>query len=156
MDSSLQRAAQNTYDLLYRYRPRVREDVRVVGELLEINPLFIDVPWVAEAAARLRQSPRSHRLSGRPKFGHTIDPGLVLGAVWALQMDKKVNSDRQAARLLEKHRIMSSTRVRRLLQEAKKDPRLLAQLSWKVDRIRTMPEEELDEILRDSITVEEG
>ena len=154
--TSLHGAAQETIRLLRRYRWRVRKDVRVVRELLELNSILIRLPWVAKAAARLGRSKRAHRVPGRPKWRYILDPGVVRGIVWSLQMSGRVKNEHQAVRWLNSHGILSYDRARRLLRKAKKDPRLQPLFFYVRDSAPPPSQQEFAELLENAIEAKPG
>jgi len=126
---SIQLAAEETLQLLKKYQAEIDRDVRAVQELLQLNPYFSSFQWVKDAAERLDKCQRAKRKRGRPKWRYTVGPEVVLGLVWLLRANGNAKSDRDAADWLEISGIMSTTRVLRLLKQAKKDPRLKPLLS---------------------------
>ena len=153
---SVQEAAKETIRLLKEYKAKIDQDVRVVWELLRLNPLFLGLQWVADAVKRLDRSPRAKRLRGRPKWRYTLYPEVVLGLVRKLRASGEAKSDRDAAGWLEISGVLSSTRVRRLLKQAKKDPRLKPMLSPPDAAWPSFTEDQLQEMYETAITPEPG
>ena len=153
---SIQEAAIGTIQLLKEYKTKINQDVRVVQELLQLNPYFSRFQWVAEAAERVEKSPRTKRLRGRPKWRYTINPEVILGLVWVLRESGEVKSDRAAAEWLEISGFMLSTRVLHLLKQAKKDLRLKPMLAPPPNTWPDYTEEERIRMYETAITPEEG
>src|SRR5712691_5575141 len=64
---SVDQAARVTDRLLVKYLKRVRQGkLAAVRDLLDINPMFIQVPKVREAWVRLTGTKRAQRRRGRP------------------------------------------------------------------------------------------
>jgi hypothetical protein len=153
---SIQQAAIETLQLLKKYKAEIDQDLRVVEELLRLNPYFIRFQWVADAADRLERCQRAKRRHRRPKWRYTITPEVILGLVWVLRESGEASSNRDAADWLEISGIMSSWRVRRLLKQANKDPRLKPVLSPPPDKWPIHTEEDLMRMYESAITPEEG
>ncbi len=153
---SIQQAAKETLQLLKKYKAEIDQDVRVVQDLLQLNPYFSDLQWVADAAERLEKCQRAKRKRGRPKWRYTINPEVILGLVWLLRESGEAKSNRDAADWLEISGIFSSTRVLRLLKQAKKDARLKPMLAPPPDSWPDYTEEELMRMYETAITPEEG
>ncbi len=153
---SIQQAAKETLQLLKKYKAEIDQDVRVVQDLLQLNPYFSDLQWVADAAERLEKCQRAKRKRGRPKWRYTINPEVILGLVWVLRESGEAKSNRDAADWLEISGIMSSTRVLRLLKQANKDPRLKPMLSPPPDTWPDYTDEELIRMYETAITAEKG
>lgn len=153
---SIEQAANETLLLLKKYKARIDQDARVVRELLQLNPYFIRFQWVADAADQLEKSQQAKRARGRPKWRYTIYPEVVLGLVWVLRASGEARSNREAAEWLEISGLFSSTRVLRLLKQARKDPRLEAMLSAPPDTWPDYTENDLRSLYDDAVTPEEG
>ena len=153
---SIQQAAIETLQLLKKYKAEIDQDVRIVQELLQLNPYFTRFQWVADAEDRLEKCQRAKRRHRRPKWRYTINPEVILGLVWVLRASGKASSNRDAADWLEISGIMPSTRVLRLLKQANKDPRLKPMLSHTPDTWPNYTEEELIRMYETAIAPEEG
>lgn len=153
---SIQAAAIETVRLLSEYKKKIDEDVRVVRELLGLNPYFGNFQWVADAEARLKKSQRAKRKPGREKRHYTLNPEIVLGLVWVLRASGEAKSDRDAAAWLEISGIMSSTKVLRKLKQAKKDSRLKPMVSPPPDTWPNHSEAELIRMFKNAKTPSEG
>ena len=154
--ASVQEAFKETLGLLRKYQTKINQDVRVVQELLQLNPYFSRFQWVAKAAERLGKCQRAKRKRGRPKWRYTINPEVILGLVWLLRESGEAESNRDAADWLEISGIFSSTRVLRLLKQAKKDARLKPMLAPPPDSWPDYTEEELMRMYETAISPEEG
>ena len=153
---SIQQAAKETLQLLNEYKTEIDQDVRVAEELLRLNPYFLGIQWVRDAAERLNECQRAKRKRGRPKWRYTINPEVIIGLVWVLRESGEAKSNRDAADWLEISGIMSSTRVLRLLKQANKDPRLKPMVSPPPDSWPDYTEEELIRMYETAITPEDG
>ena len=153
---SIQQAAKETLQLLNEYRAEIDQDIRVVQELLQLNPYFSGFQWVRDAAERLGECQPAKRKRGRPKWRYTVNPEVILGLVWVLRESGEAKSNRDAADWLEISGIMSSTRVLRLLKQANKDPRLKPMLSPPPDTWPNYSEAELIRMFKNAITPAEG
>ena len=153
---SLQDAAIETLRLLEVYKTQIDEDVRVVRELLQLNPYFSNLQWVADAEQRLDRCQRAKRKPGSPKWRYDLNPEVVLGLVWVLRASGEAKSNRDAAKWLEISGIMSSTKILRKLKQAKNDPRLRPMLSPPPDTWPDYTEEEVIQMFETAITLEEG
>ena len=153
---SLQDAAIETLRLLKDYKAEIDEDVRVVAELLQLNPYFSNLQWVADAEERLEKCQRAKRKPGSSKRLYELNPEVVLGLVWVLRASGEAKSDRDAAKWLEISRIMSSTKALRKLKQAKKDPRLKPMLSPPPDTWPDYTEEEVIRMIETAIVPEES
>ena len=153
---SLQDAAIETLRLLKEYKTEIDEDVRVVRELLQLNPYFSNLQWVADAEERLEKCQRAKRKPGSSKWRYELNPEVVLGLVWVLRASGEATSDRGAADWLAISGILSSTKVLRKLKQAKKDPRLKPMLSPPPDSWPDYTAEELVRMYETAITPEEG
>ena len=145
-----------TLRLLNKYKTEIDEDVRVVRELLQLNPYFSNLKWVADAEVRLGKCQRAKRKRGSSKWCYELNPEVVLGVVWVLRASGEAKSDRDAANWLEISGIMSSTKVLRKLKQAKKDPRLKPMLSPPPDNWPDYTEEKLVRMYETAIIVEDG
>jgi len=154
--TSLQDAAIETQRLLDKYKTEIDEDVRVVRELLQLNPYFSNLHWVADAEARLKKCQRARRKPGNAKWRYTLTPEVVLGIVWVLRASGEAKSDRVAAKWLEISGIMSSSKVLRKLKQAGNDPRLKPMLSSPPDAWPDYEGEDLMHLFETAITLEEG
>ena len=153
---SIQQAAKETLQLLKKYKVEIDQDVRVVQELLKLNPYFFHLQWVADAAERFDKCQRAKRTRGRPKRRYKLSPEVVVGLVQVLRASGEAKSDRDAANWLEISGIFSSTKVLRKLKQAKKDPRLKPLLFPPPDTWPNYTEEELIHMYETAITPEEG
>ena len=153
---SIQDAAIETIQLLKKYKTEIDEDVRVVAELLQLNPCFSHLQWVADAEERLEKCQRAKRKPGSSKWSYELNPEVVLGLVWVLRASGEAKSDRDAAKWLEISGVMSSTKVRRKLKQAKKDPRLKPMLSAPPVSWPKYKDEELIRLYATAIAPEEG
>lgn len=153
---SIQQAAIETLQLLKKYKAEIDQDLRVVEELLRLNPYFIRFQWATDAADRLAKCQRARRQHRRPKWRYTITPEVILGLVWVLRESGEASSNRGAADWLEASGIMSSWRVRRLLKQANKDLRLKPMLSPPPESWPDYTEDELIRMYETAITPEEG
>jgi len=153
---SFQQAAEESFQLLKEYKAEIDQDVRVVRELLQLNPYFSGFQWVRDAAERVDECQQTKRKRGRPKWRYTINPEVIIGLVWVLRESGEAKSNRDAANWLEISGIMSSTRVLRLLKQANKDPRLKPMLSPPPDTWPNYSEAELIRMFKNAITPTEG
>lgn len=153
---SIQQAAIETLQLLTTYKVEIDRDFRVVQELLQLNPYFSGFDWVRDAAEKLDECQQAKRKRGRPKWRYTINPEVIIGLVWVLRESGEARSNRDAADWLEISGIMSSTRVLRLLKQAKKDARLKPMVSPPPNSWPDYTEEELIRMFETAITPEEG
>lgn len=153
---SIQQAAKETLQLLKKYKTEINQDVRVVEELLQLNPYFIRFPWVADAAERLEKCQRAKRRRRRPKWRYTLNPEVVLGLVWVLRASGEAKTDREAAIWLEISGIFSSTKVLRKLKQARKDLRLNPMLAPPPDTWPNYTQEDLIRMYESAIMPEEG
>ncbi len=153
---SIQQAAKETLQLLRKYEAEIDQDVRVVQELLQLNPYFIRFQWVADAAERLEKCQRAKRRRRRPKWRYTLNPEVVLGLVWVLRASGEAKTDREAAIWLEISGIFSSTKVLRKLKQARKDLRLNPMLAPPPDTWPNYTQEDLIRMYETAITPEEG
>lgn len=154
--TSLDNAAIETLRLLDRYKTEVDDDVRTVRELLQLNPYFSNLKWVADAKDRLAKCQRAKRKPGRSKWRYRLTPEVVLGLVWVLRTSGEAKSDRDAAKWLEISGIMSSTKILRKLKQARNDPRLRPMLSPPPDTWPNYTEEDLLCLYQTAIKVERG
>jgi hypothetical protein len=153
---SIQDAAIETIQLLKEYKTKIDEDVRVVRELLQLNPYFANLQWVADAEERLEKCQRAKRKPGSSKWRYVLYPEVVMGLVSVLRVSGEAKSDRDAAKWLEISGIMSSAKVLRKLKQAKKDPRIKPMLSPPPDSWPDYTAEELVRMYETAITPEEG
>ncbi len=153
---SIQDAAIETIQLLKKYKTEIDEDVRVVAELLQLNPCFSHLQWLADAEERLEKCQRAKRKPGNLKWCYELSPEVVVGLVWVLRASGEAKSDRDAAKWLEISGIMSSTKVLRKLKQAKKDPRLKPMLSPPPDTWPDYTQEELTRMFEIAATLKEG
>ena len=153
---SIQDAAIETIQLLKEYKTKIDEDVRVVRELLQLNPYFANLQWVADAEERLEKCQRAKRKPGSSKWRYVLYPEVVMGLVSVLRVSGEAKSDRDAAKWLEISGIMSSAKVLRKLKQAKKDPRTKPMLSPPPDSWPDYTAEELVRMYETAITPEEG
>ena len=153
---SIQQAANETLQLLKKYKREIDQDVRVVQELLELNPYFSHLKWVADAAERFDKCKRAKRRPGRSKRRYELSPEVVVGLVQVLRASGEAKSDRDAANWLEISGIFSSTKVLRKLKQAKKDPRLSPHLFPPSNKLANYTEKELIQMYDTAITAEEG
>ncbi len=153
---SLQDAAIETLRLLKEYKTEIDEDVRVVRELLQLNPYFSNLQWVADAEERLEKCQRAKRKPGSSKWRYVLYPEVVLGLVLVLRTSGEAKTDRGAAKWLAISGIMSSAKVLRKLKQAKKDPRIKPMLSPPPDSWPDYTAEELVRMYETAITPEEG
>ncbi len=116
-----------TTALLRSYRRRVdRGDRRALGELLDVNPEFIMVEWVAEAVARHAEAELSIRRRGRRRGTYRRSPLFVIGLVEHVVRTKREANLEQAFGWLEKHEVLSYDRVKALYYQGHNDSRLRA------------------------------
>ena len=153
---SLQDAAIETLRLLKEYKTEIDEDVRVVRELLQLNPYFSNLQWVADAEERLEKCQRAKRKPGSSKWRYVLYPEVVLGLVLVLRTSGEAKTDRGAAKWLAISGIMSSAKVLRKLKQAKKDPRLKPLLFPPPDTWPNYTEKELLRMYETAITPEDG
>lgn len=153
---SIQDAAIETIQLLKEYKTKIDEDVRVVRELLQLNPYFSHLQWVADAEERLEKCQRAKRKPGNSKWCYELSPEVVVGLVWVLRASGEAKSDRAAAKWLAISGILSSTKVLRKLKQAKKDPRFKPMLSPPPDTWPDYTDEEVIRMFETAITPEEG
>lgn len=153
---SIQDAAIETIQLLKKYKTEIDEDVRVVAELLQLNPCFSHLQWVADAEERLEKCQRAKRKPGNLKWCYELSPEVVVGLVWVLRASGEAKSDRDAAKWLEISGIFSSTKVLRKLKQAKKDPRLKPLLFHPPGNWPNYTKDELIRMYETAITPEEA
>ncbi len=153
---SFQQAAKETLLLLKAYKADINQDVRVVEELLQLNPYFVRFQWVADAAERLQRCQRAKRKRGRARWRYQLNPEVVVGLVQLLRASGEAKSDRDAANWLEISGIFSSTKALRKLKQARKDPRLKPLLSHPPSSWPDYTEEELKRMYETAITPEEN
>ncbi len=120
---------ETTNALLRSYRRRVdRGDRRALGELLDLNPAFISVEWVAEAVARYAETELSIRRTGRPRGTCRRSPLFVVGLVEHLIRTKRAKNLEQVFHWFEEHEVLSYGRVKTLYYQERNDPRVRAVL----------------------------
>ncbi len=87
---------------------RVRAGHRhAIIELLDANPAFIAVPWVAETLARLLKAGLPLRRRGRIRGKHKFHPLVVVGLVNHLIAMGDAKNPEQALQLLEDNRVLN-------------------------------------------------
>jgi hypothetical protein len=152
---SLGEAAANTARLLERYRKKVRKDFRTVLELLDIQPEFVQVPWVQKAFDRVMKLGRAKRRRGRPAGSYKTNPAFALGFVMALRASGKAKTDHAAVMLLMRRGILTYDQGLHALRAAQKDLRLRP--LWVPSTTAEAPSaEELAELLQKAITPRPG
>jgi hypothetical protein len=88
--------------LLRRCRVRLRRgDATALTELLDANPHFILVPWVAEELVRRRDAGLLLRRRGRPRGGYEVHPLTVIGLVHHLIRTRRAKNKDEAFGELE-------------------------------------------------------
>lgn len=120
---------ETTSALLLSYRRRVeRGDRHALGELLDLNPQFILVEWVAERVARYAETERSVRRPGRPRGSYRRSPLYVIGLVEHLVRSKRAGNAEQAFHWLAERECLSYERVKALYYQGRNDSRVRASL----------------------------
>jgi hypothetical protein len=100
--SPIEDIQSDTKTILEFYEKRFRRgDRKAVQELLDVNPEFIKVPWVAEAYLKFKASGLSLRKTGRPKGTHEINPLILVGLVDYLLKTETVKNKEKALCNLE-------------------------------------------------------
>lgn len=154
---SVNQAARVTDRLLSQTLKLVRQGKLVaVRDLLDINPMFIQVSKVHKACVRLMGTARAKRRRGRPKGIYIIDPVILLGCVMALRASKRLKTDHQAIRLLARLGMLAYDRARYLYRAAKEDPGLLPLLLPRREERPILSAEEFEQQLASAITPQPG
>jgi hypothetical protein len=155
--TSVNRAKREANVQLGKCRGRVRRgDLRAVLELLDLNPAFIQHPWVRKTYERLLRIERPGRKRGRPKGRYTINPEIVWGFVMALRASGRAKNDHREVVLLGRMGIFSYDQGRRLCNQAKSDPRLRALLLPSPYNSPTETDKRFAQLLRKAITPSPG
>ena len=124
LDTSLTEADQRAEKLVKWCQRRVRDgQPEAVVELLDINPVFIMHPWVAEKFFRFEKSGRLRRRRGRPKGRYKLHPLWVLGLVEHLISTGEAKTREKALGLLDQFGIIPRSTAERLCREALNDSR---------------------------------
>jgi hypothetical protein len=101
-------AERQANELLDEYRRRLDGgDRSAVAMLLDINPVFMGVPWVREAYGRLAVEGRLPRKRGRPIGRDDVNPLVIIGLVEYLIETRRVANKEQAFGQLEASGLMS-------------------------------------------------
>lgn len=109
-DLQVDKAQRETRAILQHYRWRFYQgkDRRALAELLDLNPAFISVDWVAKEVLRLRKGGLFLRRRGRPKGRYEIRPLIVMGLVEHLIRNGMAENKEQAFSMLEELGVFQS------------------------------------------------
>ena len=148
-----QEAEMMVADCMRRFR---RGDRYALIELLDANPAFILVPWVAEKYFLLLRNGMPLRRPGRVRGKHEFHPLVVVGLVQYLIEAREAKHPHEAFQILRSRRILEYTTARDLFYRGLKEDRFRP-VYFEFEHLRRLaPAEEVEPLLSRALSIKPG